>query len=356
MKKTEVTVNAGRQVQYELLRILAMLGVVMNHVFNYGLHIYDDFSVDVSSWQGGAVWSVLELMKLMALPSVNCYILITGYFLADRHEFRLKGIWRVWSTTWFYAVGIYLLAIALGVESFEWHELLRHATPLLSNSYWFVTSYVILLLLAPLIAWCLQRLSKRQYQAALLVGAVVCFQPFLGHVLMDRQQVLLFVYLFMIGGYIRRYYNPLSRAVYPALACVVVLVLMFAYTLYKNEPAASQHFKIFAMEYHGLVLPLSVAIFLWTIHWRFNHEAARRAIMLVAPLSFAVYIIHTQSVVDTWLWDSVSPWFGGMSAPWLPLACVAVTLAVFVLCIAMEYVRKRFAHQLFSKLPLPFRE
>ena len=356
MKKNREPVNGGRQVPFEWLRILAMFGVVMNHVFNYGLHIYDDFSVDASTWQGGAYWSVLELMKLMALPSVNCYILITGYFLIDRRQLRLKGIWRVWSTTWFYAVGIYLLAIVLGIEHFEWHELLRHATPLLSDSYWFVTSYVVVLLLAPVIAWCFQRLTKRQYLAALMVGAVVCFQPLLGRVLMDSHQILLFVYLFMIGGYIRRHYDASSRAVYPAVACVVILVLMYAYTLYKNEPLTNQHFMIFAMEYHGLVLPLSVAVFLWTLHWRFNHEAVRRAILLVAPLSFAVYIIHTQSVVDTWLWGSVSPWLRGISAPWLPLACIGVTLAVFVICITMEYVRKWFAHQLFSKLPLPFRE
>ena len=88
MKKNREPVNGGRQVPFEWLRILAMFGVVMNHVFNYGLHIYDDFSVDASTWRGGAYWSVLELMKLMALPSVNCYILITGYFLIDRRQLR----------------------------------------------------------------------------------------------------------------------------------------------------------------------------------------------------------------------------------------------------------------------------
>ena len=57
-----------------------MFGVVMNHVFNNGLHIYDDFTVDTSTWMGFLVWSLLEFMKLIALPSVNCYIIITGYF------------------------------------------------------------------------------------------------------------------------------------------------------------------------------------------------------------------------------------------------------------------------------------
>ena len=183
----ETESKRSRRVEFELLRILAMAGVVMNHVFNYGLDIYGDFRVDASSPVGALVWSVLEILKLMALPSVNCYILITGYFMIDRTELRLKGIWKVWSTTWFYAVGIYLLCVLLSIVPFEGKELLRHATPLLSNDYWFVTSYLILSLLAPFIAWALQRASKRQYQVALVIGGVICFQPLLGWLLMDKQ-------------------------------------------------------------------------------------------------------------------------------------------------------------------------
>lgn len=44
--------------QFEILRILAMFGVLMNHVFNYGLHIYDDFTIDTSTWTGFIAWSI----------------------------------------------------------------------------------------------------------------------------------------------------------------------------------------------------------------------------------------------------------------------------------------------------------
>ena len=188
-----------RLVQFEFLRVAAMLGILMNHVFNYGLHIYDDFTLDVSSSGNFLLWSVLQIMKLIALPSANCYILITGFFMVNNAKWRLKGIWKVWSTTWFYAVSIYLLAAAIGLCPFHWGELLNHATPLYHNNYWFVTSYIALMLLAPLLSWGLQRLSQRQYQLALALGFVLCFQFLLGRYVMDGQQILLFVYLFMIG-------------------------------------------------------------------------------------------------------------------------------------------------------------
>ena len=343
---TERATDKGRLVQFELLRILAMLGVVMNHVYNNGLHIYEDFRVDASSPLGFLVWSVLQLMKLLVLPSVNCYILITGYFLIDRLDFRLKGVWRVWSTTWLYAVGIYLLALFLGLVPFEGRELLRHATPLLSNSYWFVTSYIILLLLAPMLSWAFQHVSKRQYQLALVLGGIVCFQPLLGWKVMDDQQVLLFIYLFLIGGYIKRYAENAFSLRKAVLASVFVLVVMFAYTLYKNHPTTNSQFTVFAMAYHGLVLPLSVAVFLAFKNLQISGERARRAILFLAPLSFAVYIIHTQSIVDSWLWRTASEWLSRTETILLPLVCLAISLSVFVVCAIIEYFRQSLIHKI----------
>lgn len=333
--------NNERLVQFEILRILAMFGVVINHVFNYGLLIYDDFRVDASTISGFLVWSILELMKLMSLPSVNCYILISGYFLIEKTQFRLKGMWVVWSTTWFYAVGIYVLAVAIGIVPFSWNELRIHATPILSNSYWFVTSYIILLVLAPFLSWVLQKLSKRQYQIALVLGGIACFQLLLGQLIMDDQQVLLFVYLFMIGGYIRRYADHASSGLYALLCSIGLLLLMYAYTLYKNDPLHNSCFAVYAMEYHGLVLPLSVAIFVFVKYWRINHQRLRKCILTIAPLSFAVYIIHTQSIVDKWLWGITSEWLRSSSLYWLPFACILVALLVFVICVLIEFLRTR---------------
>ena len=343
---TEKGTDKGRLVQFELLRILAMLGVVLNHVYNNGLHIYEGFRVDASSLVGFLVWSVLQLMKLLVLPSVNCYILITGYFLIDRLDFRLKGIWRVWSTTWLYAVGIYLLAVLIGIMPFEGKELLRHATPLLSNSYWFVTSYLILLLLAPMLYWAFQHVSKRQYQFALVLGGIVCFQPLLGWKVMDDQQVLLFIYLFLIGGYIKRYAEKAFSMQKAVWACILVLVVMFAYTLYKNQPTTNSLFKVFAMAYHGLVLPLSIAMFLAIKNLQISGEKARKTILFLAPLSFAVYIIHTHSIVDSWLWKTASDWLSRTETVLLPLVCLAISLLVFAVCTVIEYFRQSVIHKI----------
>lgn len=340
---------ARRMAQFELLRILAMCGVVMNHVFNYGLQIYDNFSIDVSTPWRAILWGILEIMKLLALPSVNCYILISGYFLIDKTQFRWKGIWRIWSETWFYAVGIYLLAVALSLIPFCWNDLLENATPILSNTYWFVTSYLALILIAPFLAMLMKHVSKRQYQIVLILGGIVCFQLFLGHFLMDPQQILLFVYLFLIGGYIRRYHDDKDdNRSFPVIALGGILAIMFAYTLYKNIYVGNTQFMIYAMAYNGLVLPMSVALFMWVKQWNIRRPALRSVIYAIAPLSFAVYIIHTQPVVDSWLWRTVSGMLDNCLLSLLPFVCIIITLLIFVVCISIDYLRVRLAKWIYQ--------
>lgn len=332
----------NRFAQFDFLRILAMFGVLLNHVFNYGLRIYDDFCVDTSTVQGFLLWTTLELMKLAALPSVNCYILVTGYFLIDKVQLRLKGVWKVWSVTWFYAVGIYLLAVAISIVPFQTSALFEHATPVLSNTYWFVTSYIALMFLAPVIAWVMRRASKRQFQIVLLVGAIVCFQPLLGHIFMDDQQILLFVYLFLIGGYIRLYCDGKparhSRSLWVYLG---VLLLMYAYTLFKNTyKVDNNNYMVYAMAYHGLVLPLSVAFFLLIKNWTIQSPILKKAIFAVAPLTFSVYIIHSHPVVHQLLWTFVNEQVQSLSIIVLPFYCLIVTAVVFVICILIDHVRR----------------
>jgi len=341
-----------RLAQFELLRILAMLGVLMNHVFNYGLHIYDDFAIDTTSAMGFLLWSLLEVMKLLALPSVNCYVLITGYFLADKTQLRLKGIWKVWSITWFYAVTIYLLAVSIGLTPFTWSEMLRHATPLCSNSYWFVTSYIALMLLAPLLSWGLQRLSLRQYQLALAVGAIVCFQPLMGWLVMDDQQILLFVYLFLIGGYIKRYGGATPHVQRKALwLSALTLLLMYAYTVYKNIHFGHDSFVVYAMAYHGLVLPLSVGIFLCFKDMQIRSNVLKKTINSFAPLCFSVYIIHTQSIVHERLWNASSyAFFHLVPTAAIPLLCILICVCVFLFCCGIDYCRSTILQFLASKV------
>lgn len=338
----------NRLANFELLRIIAMFGVLIGHYFNYGLHIYEDeyndtFTVNVASIFGMLNWSTLELLKLITLVSVNCYILITGYFMASQTRLRIKGIWKVWSTTWIYSVCIYSLFLITNSASFSFDALLDNVAPIYSNTYWFVTSYLFIMLISPLLSYVAIKLTHRQYVAVLIVGFILCFQLFLGQFLVSEHQLPLFAYLYLIGGYIKKY-QPVFSSRQLFWSCMGMLSILFAYTIYKNCQLQSNHFMIFAMYNHGLVLPFSVLVFLYFRQMGVPQKY-HTLINAIAPLSFAVYIIHSQPNVHEMLWGYITSSVTGMNQ-WLILPhCIITCTFVFVLCIIMEKVRIQISNQ-----------
>ena len=97
-----------RNKSIELLRVIAMLLIVIGHYCYHGIKSSDLHSGFPVNTIGGIIeYSCMEILYIIACISVNCYVMITGYFLSDRTVFRWKGIIGVWIQTVFYGLIIW---------------------------------------------------------------------------------------------------------------------------------------------------------------------------------------------------------------------------------------------------------
>lgn len=329
--------SSQRELNFDFLRILAMLGIVINHFYGYGMHIFTDFRVDMSNFSGICLWTVLELLKFIVQPCVNCYILITGYFLINKTNFRIEGTWKAWSETWFYSVLIFVVFIALGLFPFSWKLLYQAVFPIFTRQYWFMTSYIVLMLLAPFLSILVEHLTKKQYQWLLVVGFLICFEYPLGQYLDTGLQLPLFIYLFLVGGYIRLYIRKgETNKLWILLS--VLMVLMFGYVLGKNIWQGNKSFMVFAMDYSGLVLPESILVFML---FREIHIGKKIGGIIsgIVPLSLSVYLIHGHPLLDYYLWRVVYDFLPKTSSWSIILWCFAVSFTIFCACIALDLLR-----------------
>lgn len=339
-----------RLANIELLRILAMIGVVVNHFFNYGMGIYDGYGICPDSGTDYLLYYTLQAAKALALPSVDCYVLITGYFLIGSCSPSVKGLCKVWSETWFYSVAIGAAALATGNAPCTWRELAGLLFPLATNEYWFVTSYIFLLLVAPFLSMLARGLSRRQYRLLLIVGLAVVFRYPFGLHLVSDQQFLLFIYLYLAGGYIRKYVNA-ATPLRPRLAAVAAFVcLMLLYCTAKNAASGTGALAVYGLSYNGLVLPAAVAVFLLFLSLRIGRRAGW-VINAVSPLSLAVYLIHCHPMVEGPLWRAVSETVAGCPPGLLPLLCYACSAAIFLACIFIDCFRHAGARLLLGAAP-----
>lgn len=83
----------------ESLRIVSMLMIITLHllVFSGLLDTYKNFSLTSLF-----IWGLESLCFI----AVNCYVLISGYFLVDS-SFKFKKLFKIWIEVFFYSLILY---------------------------------------------------------------------------------------------------------------------------------------------------------------------------------------------------------------------------------------------------------
>ena len=127
--------NKQRIISFDILKITCMIMVVILHLASYGIQ---NISIEFMS----VPYCTISILKSFSIVAVNCFVLISGYFLCQS-DIRLKKATNLWIQVETYSIGIYLVLVFVpgsGVH-FSIKQLIKHTFPLLTNQYWFFTYY-----------------------------------------------------------------------------------------------------------------------------------------------------------------------------------------------------------------------
>ena len=138
----------GREANYELLRVLAMVMVVAMHF----LERSDSLLALDEPFNGVRLTG--SLLEAFCLVAVNVYVLIAGYF-GVRGRFRVSKAAGLLFQIWFYALLVPALLTLAGVSTeasrLGIYGLIQYLFPIETEHYWFATSYFMLYLLTPVL-------------------------------------------------------------------------------------------------------------------------------------------------------------------------------------------------------------
>lgn len=160
-----------RMANFELLRVLAMIMVVVMHFLSYS-----DSLISLSEPLSG-VRILGSLLEAFSLVAVNTYLLLSGY-LGARSSFKPGKAVSLLCQIWFYALLIPLVLVLFGVpvtaSELGIYGVVQYLFPIETEHYWFATSYFMLYLLTPLLNQAVGNLTKRQFKIV-LGGLLILF-------------------------------------------------------------------------------------------------------------------------------------------------------------------------------------
>jgi len=216
--------NKGRDTNIELLRLICMVMILVHHLL---CHIY--FSVPLLMSDIGEInmsSSIATIVNAFCYVGVNCFILISGYYGI---KFKLKGLAKIYILLVFYTLMQCLINNYLNIYDFSVSSIFDIFAPyshFVPTHWWFMKCYVIFYMLSPIIR--LDTFTKRDYYRILILLSVInVYFGYYWNIYTEGFTVAQFLFVYVIGGYIKRFVNIQQLKMPKAVMLYVLSVLAF---------------------------------------------------------------------------------------------------------------------------------
>ncbi len=299
-----------RDANIELLRIVAMLMIITLH---FNIH---SKALLVLGEPASNVQIFATVLEAIAITGVNVYVLISGYYLSSS-KVRLSKVLLLILQVYFYTLLISGAMMFVGAYSVKPEDkldrALRYLFPISSEHYWFVTAYVIMYVLAPVMNAAVNTLKRKQLKTV-IIGLLTwfCFIKSIVPVKFGTDRMGYdfgwFICLYLIAAYIRKYNIVLFRdAKKSALVYLISVVVIAAFSLvfYKiNFDTGNFNYYAEVPCHYNFFFALTGALGLFSVFrfMRLKENLLAEVIRIIAPYTLGVYLLHMHfEIADRWV-------------------------------------------------------
>lgn len=289
--------SESRNVGLDILKILCFFGITMIHFSGYS----NLFHLENLSEFNNVLFSILTAL---AWPTVNVFVLITGFFLCEK-TFKINRVLKVWFQV--FVVGIIGLIITLILnEKLIFADIVRIIFPVSTYSYWFVTNYLILLILSPFINKMLNSISQNQHLFLCVFGVIwICFiivmNPFVQTIKYfgTDWNILLFLFLYIVGAYLKKYQLTKTQNILIFVLGIVFLIFETLILYFKIDDFYTE-----IGNYSAYAFFVSLCIFVLFKNLKINKSS--KVLSLFVKSSIFVYLIQEFLPLRAVLWNFVN--------------------------------------------------
>ena len=340
MKKT-------RNANIEILRIFSILSIVAAHYASFG------FFSEALNFSRNKIF--VDLISVWGHMGTYLLTMVTGYFMVGA-KLRMKKIFSVMGSVWFYTIGFFLIFTLSGLIPADRAAIKISFFPLLSMHYWYISYYLLLMLLLPVFN-CLLRAMDRITHAALCLLLFVCclILPKYLHISFVNGPMPMFFTLYALGTYIRLYARTDKALARRSLILALVWLLLCALVLVACDVIGQRSGNVRllenSIEFMGYTSPPAlIGAVLLMLAYCCREPKSNRFLSEVGGLTIGVYLFHANQLFSSMVWQKVFHTAAFTDSPLLPLHAVAVILCLFAAGCGIEWLRQKTVAPLWDRL------
>ncbi|MGY3703559.1 hypothetical protein BW731_09260 [Vagococcus martis] len=298
---------------FELLRIISIFLIVIHHFAIWTPWNFDQHSQSYRL--------LVNFLMIGGKLGVNVFVMITGYFMI-KSNIKMKSIIKLIVQVTVFSVVLYGVTIYFNIQgsSLKWPDLINSMFPILFNRYWFMTAYLQLYLLIPLINIALNKITEINYVRFMTLFFVIfsIWPMIYFEAGTTSSHLSWFIFMYSLGAFFKLYQErfdkkAVSYFVKMSMSIVVTMLCTWGLTvLLSNSGNTGYYFvkdflgwytNIFVTrEYSPFILVISIYLFLTFMKLPIKYN---RFINYTASMILGVYLFQSTPVISGWLWKTV---------------------------------------------------
>lgn len=284
---------------------------------------------------------------------INCFLLITGYFMC-KSNITIKKFLKLYLSIVFYNVVIYSVFVITDYYTFSADDIKLLFIPLNGIGNNFFSTFLVFYLFIPFLNILVHNMTEKQHLSLISVCLIsfTLAQSFL-KVENGIRYVGWFMVLYFISSYLRLYPKEIfQKCGLWGLATVLSLLLSWASVIlgaytFKNTGSAMQYFYI-SDSNKILAVTTAFCAFLFFKNLKIRYSPF---INTIAASAFGVLLIHANSnTMRQWLWRDTLRNTDFFNSESLISHAVISVLAVYIICTVIDIIRINLLEKPFFKL------
>lgn len=292
-----MTITKQRDSNLELYRIIIMILIVAHHyVVNSGL-------IEIIKYCPTSFKSLyLFTFGMWGKTGINCFILITGYFMCQS-RITLRKFTKLLFWIYFYRIVIYFIFCATGYLDFSIFAFLKKLLPINNITDGFVNCFLVFFLTIPFLNILIKNMNKRQHFLLLVLSLFVySFWAKIPYFKVRMNYVIWFDVIYLISSYIRFYgvFDHINHKKWGwlTLSSILISVLSVLALIYSGRSEIAYFF----VEDSNAILAIIVSVCAF-MYFKSSNLKYNKWINSIGSTSFGVFLIHANSdTMRQWLW------------------------------------------------------
>lgn len=328
-----------RNSNLELYRVIAMILIVAHHYFVHS-------GIVLSSNTFSAKLLYLYIVGMWGKTCINCFVLITGYFMCTSN-ITLRKFLKLILEVYFYKILIFIAFWICGYESLSLQSILRLGLPITNVASNFTGCFILFWLFIPYLNIVIKNLNKKKHELLLVLSlSIYVILPLLPNNRVVMNYVTWFIVLYFISSYIRLYrFQLFANRTWGWLTLLLIVLSMLSVVAFLKLGLNPYWFVSDSNAILAVLVGISSFMFFKDVTIPYN-----KFINTLGASTFGVLLIHANSdAMRTWLWCDTLNNVGFFTNPTLVVIAHSIisVLLVYSLCTVIDWLRIKFLEQPF---------